>query len=74
MTINYSKQAIKFLKRQDKQTKKRIIDAINNLPSWNNIEEIVPDQFDLEMFEEIEKNPDCRNFISSEEALKELGL
>ena len=32
MTINYSKQAIKFLKRQDKQTKRRIIDAINNLP------------------------------------------
>ena len=32
MTINYSKQAIKFLKRQDRPTKERIVDAINKLP------------------------------------------
>ena len=33
MQINYSKQAIKFLKRQDRPTKQRIVDAINNLPA-----------------------------------------
>lgn len=33
MNIEYSKQAIKFLKKQDTVTKKRIIDAIHNLPS-----------------------------------------
>ena len=33
MTINYSKQAIKFLNKQDKPTKLRIINAINKLPS-----------------------------------------
>lgn len=32
MTINYSKQAIKFLKKQDKPTKQRIVNAINTLP------------------------------------------
>ena len=33
MQINYSKQAIKFLKRQDRPTKQRIVDAINSLPA-----------------------------------------
>ena len=33
MEINYSKQAIKFLSKQDKPTKIRIVTAINNLPS-----------------------------------------
>ena len=32
MTVNYSRQVIKFLNRQDKNTKERILDAINNLP------------------------------------------
>lgn len=33
MQINYSKQAIKFLSKQDKPTKIRIVNAINNLPA-----------------------------------------
>lgn len=32
MRIHYSKQAIKFLKKQDVSTRKRIITAIENLP------------------------------------------
>ena len=32
MLINYSKQAIKFLNKQDKPTRVRIVDAINQLP------------------------------------------
>lgn len=32
MNINYSKQAVKFLKRQNETTQRRIIDAINRLP------------------------------------------
>lgn len=32
MQINYSKQAIKFLKRQDRINRKRIVDAISTLP------------------------------------------
>lgn len=33
MEIQYSKQAIKFLNKQDKPTKIRIITAINRLPA-----------------------------------------
>lgn len=33
MDIQYSKQAIKFLKKQDKPTRKRIVSAINLLPA-----------------------------------------
>lgn len=33
MDIQYSKQAIKFLKKQDKPTRKRIVTAINFLPA-----------------------------------------
>lgn len=32
MQINYSKQAAKFLRKQDTATQKRIIGAINKLP------------------------------------------
>lgn len=31
--IQYSKQAVKFLKRLDVPTRKRIVNAINNLPA-----------------------------------------
>ncbi|MBQ6558682.1 MAG: hypothetical protein IJL81_04855, partial [Clostridia bacterium] len=33
MIINYSKQAIKFLNKQTVDTKRRIVEAINKLPS-----------------------------------------
>lgn len=33
MEIQYSKQAIKFLKKQDMPTRKRLVTAINLLPS-----------------------------------------
>lgn len=33
LEIRYSKQALKFLKKQDRSTQKRIITAINDLPS-----------------------------------------
>lgn len=32
MQINYSKQAIKFLKKQDRTSQERILKAINSLP------------------------------------------
>lgn len=42
--------------------------------SWDNIEEEAADDIDLEMLKSIEEDPDCHEFISSENALKELGL
>lgn len=42
--------------------------------SWDDIEEIEPDEIDLQMLEEIKNDPDCHSFVSSEEAMKELDL
>lgn len=72
MEINYSKQAIKFLQKQSRSAKERIVTAINSL--LNGIEEIEPDKTDLEMLNEIETNPECKTFVSSDEAMKELGI
>lgn len=33
MEIQYSRQAVKFLKRQDVRTRKRLVDAINSIPN-----------------------------------------
>lgn len=42
--------------------------------SWDDIEEVEPDEIDLQMLKEIENDPDCHSFVSSEEAMKALGL
>jgi len=42
--------------------------------SWEDIPETVPDEIDLQMIKEMEKDPDCHEFVSEEEALKELGI
>lgn len=38
------------------------------------IEEVEPNEVDLAMLKEVEENSDCHEFISQEEAMKELGL
>lgn len=49
---------------------------MTNFPkcSWDNIETIVPDEWDLKMLADAKADPDCNEFFSSEEAMKELGL
>lgn len=42
--------------------------------NWDNIEEVEPDEIDLQMLDEIKADPDCHSFVSSEEAMKELDL
>ena len=42
--------------------------------TWEDIEDVEPDEFDLAMLKEIEENPECHEFISQGEVLKELGL
>lgn len=41
---------------------------------WDSIPEEEPDEIDLAMLAEIQNNPDCHEFVSSEEAMKELGI
>ncbi len=42
--------------------------------TWSDIEEVEPDDIDLKMLDEIEHNPDCKEFVSSAELEKELNL
>lgn len=41
---------------------------------WENVEEVAPDDLDLQMLHEIKTNPECHEFVSEEVAMKELGL
>lgn len=49
---------------------------LNNIPSrsWNDVEEVTPDEWDKKMLLDVKENPDCNEFISEEELMKELNL
>lgn len=51
-----------------------ILSTFRSRSSWDEIEEVEPDEIDLMMLKEIEEDPQCHEFISSEELMKELGL
>lgn len=34
---------------------------------WENIEEVEPDEFDLQMIKEINENPDCKEFVNAKD-------
>lgn len=42
--------------------------------SWDNIEEVTPDEWDLKMLREIEDDSECQEFMSFDKAMQELGL
>ena len=42
--------------------------------TWSDIEEVEPDEWDKAMITDIQTNPDCKEFVSEAEALKELEL
>lgn len=42
--------------------------------NWENIEEVKPDEIDINMLQEAANDPDCHVFVSKEEAYKEIGL
>ena len=42
----------------------------NTGADWDSIPEAEPDEIDLQMLREIEEDPDCREFVSSEEVEK----
>lgn len=60
----------------DSDAKKLWDFVVENLTSrsWDDIEEISPDEWDLKMLDDINKNPDCHEFISQDDLLKELNL
>ena len=56
----------------DKSVKER--DYIILQKSWDDIEEVQPDEIDLMMLKEIEDDPECHQFVSADDVMKELGL
>ena len=42
----------------------RLWDIISTkfIPSWDDIEEVDPDEWDLQMLKDIENDPDCKTF------------
>ncbi|MCH5270854.1 MAG: hypothetical protein J1E83_08905 [Lachnospiraceae bacterium] len=41
---------------------------------WDSVETVSPDEWDKKMLAEIKEDPDCKSFVSSEEAMKAIGL
>ena len=47
---------------------------LNSFNDFLDIKEVESDEWDKAMIKDIETNPDCKEFVSEAEALKELGL
>ncbi|MCM1233123.1 MAG: hypothetical protein NC489_23630 [Ruminococcus flavefaciens] len=41
---------------------------------WDNIKTVEADSWDLQMLDEISMDPECHEFLSEKDAMKELGL
>lgn len=42
--------------------------------SWSDIPETKPDEIDMQMLKEMDEDPECHEFVSEEEMLKELEI
>ena len=42
--------------------------------NWDDIEEVEPDDWDMQMLSEIKDDPECHEFVSEKAAMKELEL
>ena len=65
--------AVSIMSDKDANIFWHIIQKHFKLPdTFADIEKVEPDETDLIMLKEIENNPDCHEFISQEELMKEL--
>ena len=53
---------------------KERVAVLRKLLEGEPIEEVTPDEWDLKMLHDAASNPDCNEFVSSDTAMKELGL
>lgn len=65
--------AVTVMNESDAQTLWNIITK-NFGANWANIEAVEPDDWDLQMLHEIKTDPECHEFMSEDDAMKELGL
>ncbi len=68
--------------------KEQLLQLIDNMPDYKigyilayakgliatDIETVEPDEFDKKMIEDIKNDHDCSEFVSSEDAMNEIGL
>ena len=66
--------AVTIMDEQDAVKVWNIIMTTFRRKEWDNIPEELPDEINLAMLAEIEKDPDCHEFVSSADAMKLLGL
>ena len=67
--------AVSIMSDKDADIFWHIIQKHFTLPdTFADIEKVEPDETDLIMLKEIENNPDCHEFISQEELMKELNM
>ena len=59
----------------DETTAQKLWEYVQNLydDPWANIEEIEPDEIDLQMLREIENDPDCHTIATEEEVRDTFG-
>lgn len=60
----------------DEDGAQRLWDIVKRLyssSSWETVEEVEPDEMDLQMLREIQTNPDCTTFASDTEVQAVLG-
>ena len=66
--------AVTVMNEQDAIKVWNIIMTTFSKKEWDNIPEELPDDIDLAMLAEMKADPDCHEFVSSEEAMKLLDL
>ncbi len=69
------KDVIIMLQASLRESKLLLNNHVDAPEYWHNkIEEIEPDEVDLMLLDEIRKNPECHEFVSQEELMKELEM
>mgnify|MGYP003303411594 CR=1 FL=1 len=66
--------AVTIMTDQDAEKIWQVILDTFKQKEWVSIPEEHPDEIDLAMLADIQSNPDCHTFVTSEDAMKELGL
>ena len=66
--------AISVMNDSDAEKVWNLITDIFPSRAWDDIEEVDPDETDLEMLRSIASDPDCGSFVSSENVRTEFGL
>lgn len=64
--------AITVMSEDDAEYFWQVIEQRYIQQDWNHIEAVEPDEFDKQLLQEAESDPDCHSFMSAEDAAKVL--